>query len=166
MNKVLKQFDSPFNSHIEIGLRLLCLLTAAYPKSYSIQQLACFDYMLIHSDDLPEGPVGIHPQTPQRSGEYLVRRNDLSTTLKIFISRGLIAEHYKNKGLMYAATEASAPFLDRLAAEYTSRLREYALWVADTYGNVSEPDLNRLMIQNFKQWGGNSNRYSEILRER
>jgi len=122
--------------------------------------------MLIHSDDLPEGPIGIHPKTPQRSGEYLVRRNDLSTTLKVFISRGLIAEYYENKGLMYAATETSAPFLDRLTAEYTSRLREYALWVVDTYGNESEPDLNHLMIQNFKQWGGDSYQHSEILRER
>jgi hypothetical protein len=53
---------APFNSAVEIGLRSLCLLTAAFPAAYSLQRLVVFDYLLVHSDDMPGGPPGLHPQ--------------------------------------------------------------------------------------------------------
>lgn len=165
MLKNKNHLPSPFNSHIEVGLRLLTLLTAAYPKRYSIQQLAVYDYMVVHSDDLPDGPVGLHPKTPQRNGEYLIRRSDYGTTLKLFMSRNLIEECYENDGLLYSATEYSAAFLDTLKASYNTRLKECANWVVDRYGEFSEQALNELMLLNLNNWGGESNLHSEILQE-
>ena len=65
---------SPFNGPVEIGLRALCVLTTAFPAAYALQRLVVFDYFLVHSDDIEGGPEGLHPRTPHRGGEILVRR--------------------------------------------------------------------------------------------
>lgn len=54
---------SPFNSPVESGLRALVLLYSLFPTSASLQRLVVFDYLLIHSDDVPDGPEGLHPRT-------------------------------------------------------------------------------------------------------
>lgn len=68
---------SPFNSPVESGLRACVLLYSLFPIASSLQRLVVLDYMLIHSDDVPDGPPGLHPKTPYRSGELLVRRDTL-----------------------------------------------------------------------------------------
>ena len=55
---------APFNGPVEIGLRALALLNEAFPACYSMQRLVVFDYLVVHSDDMPGGPTGLHPKTP------------------------------------------------------------------------------------------------------
>ena len=74
-NNSLIRYLEPFNGPVEIGLRTLVILCEAYPEPMSLQRLILFDYLIVHSDDLPDGPAGLHPQTPHRSGELLIRRN-------------------------------------------------------------------------------------------
>lgn len=80
----------PFNGAVEIGLRALSLLNEAFPATYSLQRLVVFDYLVVHSDDLPNGPAGLHPKTPHRGGELLVRRAVLEEGLLLYQSRGLV----------------------------------------------------------------------------
>ncbi len=83
------RFTEPFNGPIEIGLRAVVVLCEAYLQAMSLQRLVIFDYLMVHSDDLPNGPPGLHPKTPRRSGELLVRRQVLQDGLLLFQSRGL-----------------------------------------------------------------------------
>ena len=66
----------PFNSAIECGLRSLIILEHAFPLEYDLQRLVFYDYLLVHSQDAG-GPNSIHPATPHRSGEVLVKRKML-----------------------------------------------------------------------------------------
>ena len=46
----------PFNSPLECGLRTLTLLAASQPSACDLQRLIFYDYLLIHSGDVPGGP--------------------------------------------------------------------------------------------------------------
>jgi len=143
----------PFNSPIEIGLRSLCVLTGAYPALYSLQRLVVLDYLLVHSDDIPGGPAGLHPQTPYRGGEILVRRGVLQQGLMLYQSRGLIERIYEKEGVFYSATDRSASFLDALEADYVAGLRDRVEWVVDTFGVLAEHDLDSMVRERIGQWG-------------
>lgn len=143
----------PFNGPVEIGLRALAVLTEAFPVAYSLQRLVIFDYLLVHSDDIHGGPEGLHPQTPYRGGELLVRRGVLQDGLLLYQSRGLIERQYTESGMHFTATERSASFLDVLETEYVLGLRERAAWVVDSFGSVSEGELEQMVRESVGAWG-------------
>lgn len=146
-------FVSPFNGPVEIGLRALCVLTTAFPAAYALQRLVVFDYLLVHSDDIEGGPEGLHPRTPHRGGEILVRRGVIQEGVTLFESRGLIERVYKNGGIFFAATDKSADFLDTLSTEYLTGLRERADWVVDRFGSIEDADLDAMVRDRIGTWG-------------
>lgn len=147
------QFVSPFNGPIEIGLRALCVLTTAFPTAYALQRLVVFDYFLVHSDDIEGGPEGLHPQTPHRGGEILVRRGVLQDGLTLYESRGLIERVYQDGGIFFAATDRSADFLDTLSTEYLKALRERSNWVVDSFGLLADGELDAMVRERIGTWG-------------
>jgi hypothetical protein len=144
--------SSPFNGPIEIGLRALCVLTTAFPTPYALQRLVIFDYFLVHSDDL-EGPEGLHPKTPYRGGEILVRRGVLQDGLALYESRGLIARIFRDGGIFFAATEKSADFLDTLSTGYAEGLRTRSEWAINSFGKFDDVELDALVRERIGNWG-------------
>ena len=147
------QFVSPFNGPLEIGLRALCVLTTAFPAAYALQRLVVFDYFLVHSDDIEGGPEGLHPRTPHRGGEILVRRGVIQEGLTLYESRGLIERVYNDGGIYFAATDKSADFLDTLSTEYLKTLRERADWVVESLGLVDDAELDAMVRDRIGTWG-------------
>ncbi len=146
-------FISPFNGPVEIGLRALCVLTTAFPAAYALQRLVVFDYFLVHSDDIEGGPAGLHPRTPHRGGEILVRRGVIQDGLTLYESRGLIERVYKDGGIFFAATDKSADFLDTLSTEYLADLRDRADWVVDSVGALDDAELDAMVRDHIGTWG-------------
>jgi len=147
------RMPAPFNGAVEIGLRSLSVLTSAYPSSYSLQRLVVFDYLVVHSDDMPGGPSGLHPQTPHRGGEILVRRGVLQEGLFLYQSRGLVERQYQDEGVFFSATDRSAAFLDALSTAYVVGLRERATWVVDSFGHLAEVELETIVRERIGKWG-------------
>lgn len=147
------RFIAPFNGPIEIGLRAISILNDAYPIGYSLQRLIIFDYLSVHSDDISGGPTGLHPKTPHRSGELLVRRDALQKGLLLYMGRGLAEQRFEVSGVTYAATERTGAFLDVLETEYVLDLRQRSFWLVDTFHTISDDDLNSLVQQNLGAWG-------------
>lgn len=152
------RFWSPvFNSPLECGLRSLVILTEASPESLDLQRLMQYDYLLVHSSDIaaqyPRTPASIHPATPNRVGELVVRRELCQLGLRLMISRGLIACSFSKLGIQYAATDLALPFLDSLTNRYVGQLRSVALWLSTTLAGLSDSSLNNLMNDNLGQWG-------------
>jgi hypothetical protein len=142
-----------FNSAVEVGLRALVLLNDIFPHSYSLHRLVILDYFAIHSDDLPQGPQGLHPQTPHRSGEILVRRSTLQDGLMLFHSRGLIDIVYLDTGVEYSASERSSSFLDSLDSEYVAVLRDRSAWLQANYASSTDAELQAIVRDNIGVWG-------------
>lgn len=143
----------PFNGPVEIGLRALAVLAEVFPDSYSLQRLVVLDYLIVHSDDLPGGPQGLHPKTPHRGGELLVRRAVLEQGLLLYQSRGLVERRYTEGGLMFAATERTAAFLDALNAPYVKHMRARAEWLASELGELNDDAILRLAREYVGEWG-------------
>lgn len=144
---------APFNGPIEVGLRALAVVTASYPTLHSLQRLVILDYLLIHSDDIEGGPPGLHPKTPHRSAEILVRRGVLLEGLILYQSRNLIECAFEPEGIFYRATEGSAAFLDALDSANVVDLRERASWIADRFSDQSDMALRFLVEEGIGRWG-------------
>lgn len=143
----------PFNSAVELGLRSLVLLEHAYPTKLDIQRLIYYDYLLVHSGDAG-GPTSIHPATPHRSGEVLVKRKMLEQGLVLFMSRKLILRQYNKKGIFYCASDNATPFIDCLSSKYIGLLKERATWVFETFCKMGDKELDKYFRQNLDKWGG------------
>ena len=118
-----------------------------------MQRLEIFDYLLVHSDYVPDGPRGLHPQTPHRGGEILVRRGILQEGLLLYQSRGLIEQLYRDLGVFFAATDGSAALLDSLTSEYVRGLRDRATWVVEKFGGLTEAELEAIVRSQIGRWG-------------
>lgn len=145
--------STPFNSPVEIGLRALAILNESFPVGYSLQRLIIFDYLVVHSDDIPSGPLGLHPQTPHRGGELLVRRSVLEEGLLLYQSRGLLERRYTSQGMFFAATDRSAAFLDALDSGYLEQLRDTAAWLVSEFGALDDDELNDFTGEHIGDWG-------------
>ncbi len=143
----------PFNSPLETGLRALIILVESYPNALDLQRLLFFDYLLVHSEDAG-GPASIHPPTPHRSGELLVRRSIVEKGVLLMMSRRLIDRNTDSKGFSYEASELAHPFLESLQSPYILCLKEYAVWLADTFGDRTDEALLSFFRENLDRWGG------------
>lgn len=146
-----------FNTPLECGLRSLVILTEASPEAFDLQRLMQYDYLLVHSSDVAaqyqQTPESIHPATPNRVGELIVRREMCQLGLRLMISRGLIACSFSKMGIQYAATDLALPFLDSLTTRYVGQLRNVAVWLNKTLAGLSDSSLSELMNDNLGQWG-------------
>jgi len=154
----------PFNSPVEVGLRALVVLTASHPTAHGLQRLTVLDYVVVHSDDVPDGPPGLHPQTPYRAGELLLRRGVLEQGLLLYQSRGLVERRFEPGGVFYAAADGAAAFLDVLVGRYMEALRDRAAWVTEHFASVTDDTLFELVDGWIGQWGAEFTQ-SSMLRE-
>jgi hypothetical protein len=143
----------PFNGPIEIGLRALVVLNETYPDAASLQRLIVYDYLVVHSDDIPGGPIGLHPQTPHRGEELLVRRSVLQEGLLLYQSRSLVEQRFERSGLFFAATDRTSSFLDVLDTAYALELRERSQWLIAEFGDMSDGTLNKMVRDRVGHWG-------------
>lgn len=154
--KIVRQVanpPSPFNTALESGLRTLCILYAAHPRALDTQRLVFYDYLVVHSGDVDAGPKSIHPATPFRSNEWLVRRKLVADGLHLLMSRGLVSPDISSDGILYAASESAGAFLTCLSEEYTLELRNRAEWVVKRFSTINEASLLRYFRENLDRWG-------------
>lgn len=151
----------PFNTPLESALRSLVVLTDSFPTLYDLQRLVFFDYLIVHSADA-DGPESLHPGTPHRSGEVLVRRVIVEDGLTFLLDRGLIERRFDSQGILFGATDYAAPFLDCLRAPYTQRLKERGSWVVRTFGGYSDESLKEFFNSNLDRWGSEFERESLV----
>jgi hypothetical protein len=129
-----------FNTPIETGMRALCLLRSAFPNDVSIDRLAVLDHVVVHTGDFG-GPESLHPPSPLRVAEPLVRRELVRRGLQLLKARGLVAEVICENGLLWRAADAADPFVECFGTEYNTRLRDCAQWTWSRFGSFSESDL-------------------------
>jgi hypothetical protein len=120
---------NPFNNNLETGLRVLSILNATFPKSYDLQSIVYLDYLTVHTGDISNDTISLHPPVPNRKGEMFVRREIIYSSLELFISKGLISRLYLKSGIEYIASENSTTFLESLNEEYSVKLQAMSNWV-------------------------------------
>ena len=144
----------PFNTPLECGLRILFMLDAQRDRPADLQRLVSYDYLLVHSGDVPGGPSSLHPAVPFRGGELLVKRDLINAGLNQMHSRELLKKSFDKSGILYRATQLTSAFLALLSTAYAAALRERAEWDANSFGDFADSDLDAFMSQNIGRWGG------------
>ncbi|HEX7645295.1 MAG TPA: ABC-three component system middle component 2 [Burkholderiaceae bacterium] len=146
-----RQHPATFNGPLEAGIRAVALLGAAYPKTYDLQRLVAFDYLLVHTGDIG-GPESLHPPAPFRSAELLVRRKLVEDSLMLMMTRDLIVREITPDGIQYGAGENAAPFLSALTTDYLCALKDRALWLIEGVGDYADQQFRAFMRRFFDQW--------------
>lgn len=138
---------------------------AAYPEGFDLQRLVQYDYLVVHSGDVENGPPSIHPATPHRSGELLVRRSLIANGLDFMIAKAIVVKVYTAFGVRYVAGEYAALFFGALESEYVRKLRDRSEWVVANFRERSDDDLTAYMQAHWSQWGSEFDRESLLRAE-
>lgn len=145
---------SIINSPLEVGLRSLIILDSIYPERIDIDRLVIYDYLIIHTEDVEKKYKSLHPSTPHRSGELLVRRQLLQEGINLMESKGLLKRQFLESGIFYSANNLTGPFINYFETEYSSLLRLYAKYIKEKFNHLNFSDLKNYVMQNLDEWGG------------
>ena len=143
----------PFNTPLECGFRLLFVLAACRPSRCDIQRLISYDYLLVHSGDVENGPASLHPAVPDRGSEWVVKRDLVQTGLDLMFARELIVKRLTADGIAYEANEMTEAFLRLLTSPYAIELRKRAQWIVNTFGARDDEDVQAFMAERVGAWG-------------
>ena len=152
----------PFNTPLECGLRTLFVLNATNGAPSDLQRLVSYDYLLVHSGDIPDGPPSLHPAVPLRGTELLVKRDLVRAGLNQMFSRELLMKSFDRTGIMYQATALTAAFVDLLKSDYAKALRHRSEWIVSNFGSHSDEELNVFMSTNVGKWGAEFERLTAL----
>lgn len=150
------------NSSLEVGLRVLILLDSNYPKTMDIDRLIIYDYLIIHTEDVEVGVKSLHPSTPHRSGELLVRRQLIQEGIRLMESRELIQRHYTSNGIVFGANLLTGPFINYFESEYSRSLKANALLIKEKFEHFNYKDLKTYVMNNLDSWGGEFTKQSVV----
>lgn len=140
-----------FNSPLETGVRAVVILSAAYPRAFDLTFLTWLDHLVVHTGDI-SGPPSLHPGTPSRNGEILVRRRLIEESLKLMRRLNFVEERIEKDGIYYVAADDSYAFVNLLRTKYSIDLRERAEWLADFIGRHSELEIKSVMTDKIGRW--------------
>ena len=140
-----------FNGPLEAGIRAIAILLAAYPRSYDVQRLTAFDYLLVHTYQLG-GPDDLHPATPIQTPATEVRRRIVQDALHLMMTRDLVERQVESTGIRYRAGKAASMFLESLRTPYLARMKERAAWLAHHLAGYSDQAFDDLMRRFFDTW--------------
>lgn len=140
-----------FNGPLEAGIRAVVLLRAAYPRSFDLQRVLGFDYLLVHTADIG-GPESLHPPSPLHASQMLIRRSLVERGILLMMTRHLIEREATPRGIRYRAGEAAASFLDALQSPYTQELKKRARWTVMRLGDSTDEQFREVMRRFFDAW--------------
>jgi len=154
MNLFEERNTTVFNSPLETGLRILYILNELYPTGCDLQRLVYYDYILVHSNDVPNGPKSLHPSIPHRSTEILVKRELVKKGITLMNSKELVNSIFDSSGILYSATELTKPFLEYNKSDYAINLKSVSNWLVKTFASYSDEALSLFIKNNLDVWGG------------
>lgn len=151
-----------FNTPLECGFRLLFVLARAGGRPFDLQRLLSYDYLLVHSGDVKDGPESLHPAVPFRGSELLVKREIVRAGLDAMFAKELLDKRFEPAGIYYRGTALTDAFLKLLISSYASALRARAEWVVARFSVYSDVELETYMTENIGHWGAEFERLAFI----
>lgn len=152
----------PFNSALEYGFRTLFILNGARGHAMDLQRLVAYDYLLVHSGDVDDGPVSLHPAMPHRGTELLVKRDLIHAGLTHMLAKELIQIVFAPQGFLYQATELTTAFIRLLKSSYAMDLVTRADWIVERFGRYTDQQLESFMAENVGRWGAEFDRLTAV----
>jgi hypothetical protein len=140
-----------FNSRLEAGLRTIIILDAFSPCSLDINEIALFDYFIVHTGDIG-GPRSLHPDIASRTGEYLVRRRLIEDSIKLMHRLHLIHIRSDETGIRFEGSDEAGVILDLMSTAYNLRLKECARWLNEQAVKATSGEFEEFLRQKIGRW--------------
>jgi len=141
-----------FNSPLEIALRLIFVFNRS-SRPLDLQRLIYYNYLLVHSADIPNSPKSIHADLPRRSCEMLVNRDIVKKGLLLLLLKDLIGVEYSKSGIQYKRNKNTESFVKYFESIYSKQLQDRAEWLCSNFDELDDKDLSELVERNIGQWG-------------
>lgn len=145
--------EAILNTPLEIGMRSLIVLTRESKSKFDLNRLVIYDYLLVHSGDVENGPYSLHPESPFRYGELTVRRKVIEEGLDFMIRKGLVKKMFDVDGIFYAAENFSHNLINYFESSYAIKLVSRAKWLLRIFDNYTEKELQDYVSSNVGRWG-------------
>lgn len=142
---------APLNSPVEVGVRILMILTEAYPEVLDVNRLVLLDHGVLHSADLG-GPESLHPALPVRAGELGVKRDAVEAGLHLMLRAGLAEMTATAEGVQFQAGDGAHNFVEILGSNYATTLQDRVAWVVRHFEDLSESSLRQQTRAIFDSW--------------
>lgn len=139
------------NSPIEVGVRVVAILEALYPRDSDLDRIVLLDHIVLHGVDLG-GEPRVHPDIPGRAAEMGIKRGLVREAIQLMGARGLIARQLTPAGVRYTASEDARPFLDSIDAQYLARVRRRSALAAEVFGDLPDAAIRDHIAQTLGQW--------------
>ena len=152
MEAIKTKKTSVFNSPLEIALRLLFIFNKT-SKPLDLQRLIYYNYLLVHSADIPNSPKSIHADLPRRSCEMLVNRTVVKKGITLLLLKDLIGVKYLKDGILYKKNKNTESFIQYFESVYSKQLQERADWLCSNFDKLTDSQITRLMDSNIGKWG-------------
>lgn len=142
---------SPLNGPLEVGMRILMVLTEAFPAELDLNQLVLIDHAVLHSGDIG-GPSSLHPAVPMGAGEISVKRQTIQAGTELLVRFELAEIHIAATGVLYFAGSSAQHFVDVLGSGYSVLLRDRVKWALSRFDNLTEEVLRESTKAVFNSW--------------
>ena len=141
----------PFNTPIEVAVRVLNVLAESHPHALDIGKLVMLDHVVLNTADLG-GPPSIQPAFPARVGQIAVKRPAIQQGIRLLLQASLVEPQVGDIGIEYIACEESQYFLDLLDSSYAQKLASRSQWVIEHFGMLTTPEMRDQMRLFFDAW--------------
>jgi hypothetical protein len=142
---------NPLNGALEVGVRLVFFLQAAFPRSYDVNQLVLADHLLTHSAD-SGGPKSLHPPIAIREGELGMKRKTVQAGLKQMADADLVRASANKSGIVFGAAERAYGFVNLFSSPHAVELKLVASWVAKQMEDDTVSDSEEHMMRLIAAW--------------
>lgn len=78
----------PFNSPVEVAVRVLAVLVESYPRALDLGQLVMLDHLVLNTADV-DGPESLHPPLPTRIGQLTTKRASIAGGIQVLLGAEL-----------------------------------------------------------------------------
>ncbi len=146
-----KQIDL-FNSPLEVALRLVFILNTT-SRPLDVDRLVYYNYLLVHSSDMPNSPKSIHADLPQRSNEIPVAQVLIKKALTLLISKGLVSIKYAKSGIQYIRNDSTPLFVGFFESEYAKLLTERTNWLCTHFDEKNDEEISGIIKRHRVKWG-------------
>lgn len=143
-----------FNTPLELGVRMVYLLGALYPKGANIQKLVYLDYAVIYSSDLG-GPNSLHTLVPFRGGEFINKKEVLEESIFLMLNHSIIDVVIDKEGINYYIGDNGFSLISAMNNTYSNKLYKSCQWVTKEFGSYSEEELRNIFFKEGISWGAN-----------
>ena len=126
---------TPLNSPLEVGVRVLMLLSEAFPAYLDLNRLVLLDHGLLHSADMG-GPDSLHPPLPIRAGEFGMKRKMIEQGIEVMTRAGLVEMNVSEGGIHFRASDSAYGFVNILTSEYAAALHSRASWAIEHFEDL------------------------------